>query len=207
MCIVKQIKYRILIIYKLKEMRTYLNFKNLGSLIAILVVGLFTTTVLAVNDFDKTPSQSIAHIATSNNDFSILVDALVKADLVDALSGDGSFTVFAPTNDAFNKLFETLGVDGVEDLTKEQLTQILLYHVLNGKVMASDVKTGEVATLNNDASMMIEKNRSGVTIDKNSKVVNTDIEASNGVIHVIDAVLVPKNSKKKKANKSSGGGC
>jgi transforming growth factor-beta-induced protein len=150
----------------------------------------------------KMKNMTIVEIASADDRFSTLVDAVVKADLVDALSSTGPFTVFAPTNDAFDKLFGALGVNGIEDLSKEDLTPILLYHVVSGKVMSTDVASGEVPTLNDKASLMV-KVKDGVMIDK-SNVVITDIEGSNGVIHVIDAVLVPGT---KTASSKSSGGC
>jgi len=125
----------------------------------------------------------------SNPDFSILVEAVSKAGLVDALSAEGPFTVFAPTNDAFKNLFSQLGVSGVKDLTAEQLTPILIYHVVSGKVMSTDLSNTSVATLNGQ-KIKIDLS-SGVKIN-DSKVVAADIEGKNGVIHVIDSVLLPE---------------
>jgi transforming growth factor-beta-induced protein len=160
-------------------------------------------SVMANNPADTKASKTIVQIATSNNDFSILVEALVKADLVNALNNKGAFTVFAPTNQAFTNLFKTLGVNGISDLTKEQLIPILLYHVVDGKVLASDVKTGTVPTLNEKSSLEIIKSMKGVMINNNSNVVTTDIEATNGVIHVIDAVLMPATPEKTASKKKS----
>jgi transforming growth factor-beta-induced protein len=148
-------------------------------------------------------NMTIVEIASSDARFSILVDAVVKADLVDALSADGPYTVFAPTNDAFESLFEALGINGVEDLSKEDLTPILLYHVVDGKVMASDVASGEVPTLNDKADLMVKVD-DGVMIN-NSNVIITDLVGSNGVIHVIDEVLVPSTKSASSKSKSSGG--
>ena len=114
-----------------------------------------------------------------------------KAGLVEALNSEGPFTVFAPTNDAFEMLFNDLGINGVEDLTADQLTPILLYHVVNDKVMAADVRSGKVSTLNEEAWISIEANSKGVTLDEVSNVIITDVEGTNGVIHVIDRVLIP----------------
>lgn len=183
----------------MKTLKLNTTLRNMAML--ALVLSISFTTAMA-----KTPAKatkSIVEIAVSNDDFSILVEALSKAELVDALSADGPFTVFAPTNEAFEKLFKELGVDGIADLTKDQLTPILLYHVVSGNVMAKSVKTGDVATLNTDAKLMVKASKEGVVINKNSNVVTTDIAATNGVIHVIDAVLVPAN--KSTAAKSSGG--
>jgi transforming growth factor-beta-induced protein len=132
---------------------------------------------------------TVVDIAASNPDFSILVEAVAKAGLVGALSGDGPFTVFAPTNEAFNALFKQLGVSGVKDLTAEQLTPILTYHVVSGKVMSSDLTNTSVATLNGQKIKIDISN--GVKIN-DSKVTTADISGSNGVIHVIDKVLMPE---------------
>lgn len=146
---------------------------------------------------DDAGAGTVVEIAVSNPDFSILVEAVTKADLGEALSADGPFTVFAPTNDAFNALFKQLGVNGVEDLTAEQLTPILTYHVVSGKVMSSDLSNTSVATLNGQKIKVDLSD--GVKINE-SNVVTADISGANGVIHVIDKVLMPKA----KETKSSG---
>lgn len=133
---------------------------------------------------------TVVDIAVSNPDFSILVEAVTKADLAGALSSDGPFTVFAPTNAAFENLFSQLGVSGIADLTKDQLVPILTYHVVSGKVMSTDLSNTSVGTLNKGNSIMIDIT-DGVKIN-DSKVVSADISGSNGVIHVIDKVLLPK---------------
>ena len=134
--------------------------------------------------------QSIVDIAVTNPTFSILVQALTKADLVTTLSGKGPFTVFAPTDDAFKALFTTLGVSGIVDLTKETLTPILLAHVVSGNVTSSMLTNGDVQTLNTTKKLKINITN-GVTIDGNIKVVLADVQGTNGVIHVIDKVIVP----------------
>ncbi len=141
------------------------------------------------SDDSKSANSTVVEIAVSNPDFSILVEAVSKAGLVDALSAEGPFTVFAPTNDAFKSLFSQLGVSGVNDLTAEQLTPILTYHVVAGKVMSTDLSNTSVATLNGQ-KIKIDLS-SGVKIN-DSKVVAADIEGKNGVIHVIDSVLLPE---------------
>lgn len=131
---------------------------------------------------------TVVDIAVSNPDFSILVEAVTKAGLADALSADGPFTVFAPTNEAFNALFKELGVSGVKDLTAEQLTPILTYHVVSGKVMSTDLSNTSVATLNGEKIKIDVSN--GVKIN-DSHVTAADISGKNGVVHVIDKVLIP----------------
>jgi transforming growth factor-beta-induced protein len=170
----------------------------LGTLVMIFTFGIFTTYA---NSAKETSEMTIVEIAISNDQFSILVEAVVKADLADALSAEGPYTVFAPTNDAFEALFAKLGVNGVDDLTKEQLTPILLYHVVDGAVWSKDIKSGQVSTLNETASLQVKASKNKVMVN-NSNVVTADIEGSNGVIHVIDQVLVPET---KTAMKTSGG--
>ncbi len=131
--------------------------------------------------------KNIIETAVGNPDFSTLVTAIKAAGLVDTLSGTGPFTVFAPTNEAFAKIpKETL--DAVlADKTK--LTSILTYHVVAGKVMSKDVATMTEATTVQGSKVKISA-KDGVMIN-NAKVTKTDIECSNGVIHVIDTVLMP----------------
>ena len=140
-------------------------------------------------EYSKKAGGTVVDIAVSNPDFSILVDAVQKAGLVDALSAEGPFTVFAPTDAAFKSLFSELGVSGIEDLSAEQLTPILTYHVVSGKVMSSDLSNTKVGTLNEGNKLKIDLS-DGVMIN-DSKVVKADIEGKNGVVHVIDKVLIP----------------
>ena len=148
-------------------------------------------------------SQTIVEAAVSNKDFSTLVTALKAADLVDALSGEGPFTVFAPNNAAFSKIdSETLG-----SLLKPEniaaLTNILTYHVVSGKLMASDVasalKSGygkvKLTALNGqtitarskDGKIFLEDSQGNM-----SEIIATDVAGSNGVIHVISSVVMPE---------------
>jgi transforming growth factor-beta-induced protein len=133
---------------------------------------------------------NVVNIAIDNENFSILVSAVVKAGLVDALSADGPFTVFAPTNAAFEELFSMLGISGIDDLTADQLTPILTYHVVSGNVLSSDLKSGSVGTLNASNSLTVDVS-SGVKINE-SNVLVADIQGTNGVVHVIDKVLIPE---------------
>jgi transforming growth factor-beta-induced protein len=132
---------------------------------------------------------SVVNIALDNDNFSILVQAVVKAGLVDALSGKGPFTVFAPTNAAFNTLFAQLGISGINDLTAEQLIPILTYHVVSGNVLSTALSNGNIETLNPGKSIKVNLS-SGVKIN-DSEVVAADIQGSNGVVHVINKVLIP----------------
>ena len=136
------------------------------------------------------PATVVTH-AINNSTFSILVQAVVKAGLVDALSAAGPFTVFAPTNDAFNTLFADLGVSGIADLTADQLTPILLYHVVSGNVRASQVTSGQVPTLKDGSTIDITASGMGVMLNGSANVIATDVQGINGVIHVIDKVILP----------------
>jgi len=159
------------------------------------------TGLLTLNSCEKesdpmTPvkDMSIAQYASTDEDFSILVQALSKANLVNVLSGEGNFTVFAPTNDAFNQLFTQLGVTGIADLSAETLTPILLYHVLGEEKKSSMLSEGYYSTLSpaqgSFSSMRISLS-SGVKINKETTVLAADVDVKNGVIHAIDKVLLP----------------
>lgn len=134
------------------------------------------------------PSQTIVDIAVADGRFTTLVAALQAADLVETLSGDGPFTVFAPTDDAFAKL----PAGTVDALLADipQLTEILTYHVVAGKVMAADVVALDSAKTVNGLPVYVKVDNGKVFIN-GAEVLITDIEADNGVIHVIDSVILP----------------
>jgi uncharacterized surface protein with fasciclin (FAS1) repeats len=147
------------------------------------------TTVAAGDDTEmSTEAGNIVAVAQGNEDFSTLVAAITAAGLGDALSGAGPFTVFAPTNAAFEALPAGLLEKLLLPENKDVLTQILTYHVVSAKVMAADVTAGDVTTL--EGSAFAVTTEGGVKVNA-SNVTATDVPASNGVIHVIDAVLVP----------------
>ncbi len=135
--------------------------------------------------------KDIVDIAAGNPDFSTLVTAVKAAGLVDTLKGEGPFTVFAPTNEAFAKLPEGTVESLLKPENKDKLVAILTHHVVAGKVMAADVvKMDSAKTVHGDM-VMIKADGGGVMVD-NAMVTATDIKASNGVIHVIDTVIIPK---------------
>lgn len=141
----------------------------------------------------KASDKNIVEVAVEAGNFNTLATALTEAGLVDALQGDGPFTVFAPTDEAFSKLPEGALENLLND--KDALKQVLLYHVVEGNVMASDVvKINEASTLSGK-NVDVKVGDDGVMLN-NSKVVTTDIKASNGVIHVIDTVLLPPSEEK-----------
>jgi transforming growth factor-beta-induced protein len=143
--------------------------------------------VIHVIDKVLLPPSVVDH-ALSNESFSILVQAVVKAGLVETLSGSGPFTIFAPTNAAFEALFAQLGISGIADLTAEQLIPILTYHVVSGNVRSSQLTAGSVATLNGNIEIRLSPSPA---INNTSDIIATDVQGSNGVIHVIDEVLLP----------------
>jgi uncharacterized surface protein with fasciclin (FAS1) repeats len=132
--------------------------------------------------------QDIVAIASGNEDFSTLVAAVAAAGLVEVLQGEGPFTVFAPTNDAFAALPAGLVDKLLLEENKDVLVKILTYHVVSGAVLAADVTAGEVPSV--EGQNITVTTEGGVMVN-NANVIATDIIASNGVIHVIDAVILP----------------
>lgn len=138
-------------------------------------------------------SADIVDTAIAAGSFNTLVAAVQAADLVDTLRGDGPFTVFAPTDEAFASLQEGTVASLLLPENRDQLVAVLTYHVVPGKVMAGDVVTLESASTVQGGSLAISVEEGSVSIN-NATVVQADIEAANGVIHVIDSVLLPTQS-------------
>jgi uncharacterized surface protein with fasciclin (FAS1) repeats len=160
-------------------------------LIKSIVAGLAACAVLAstaVADHHG-KKMDIVDTAVKAGQFNTLVAAVKAAGLVDTLKGDGPFTVFAPTDAAFAKLPDGTIAELLKPENKDKLVAILTYHVVAGKVMAADVKTAEVKTVNGKA-VAIKVTDEMVTVG-GAKVIKTDIVTSNGVIHVIDSVVLP----------------
>jgi uncharacterized surface protein with fasciclin (FAS1) repeats len=145
---------------------------------------LFTATAASAM------SKDIVDTAAGAGQFKTLVAAVEAAGLVDTLKGDGPFTVFAPTDEAFAKLPDGTVDDLLKPENKDKLIAILTYHVVPGKIMSGDIsgKSTEVKTVQGD--MLSVDATNGVKVDE-AKVVKADIDASNGVIHVIDTVVMP----------------
>jgi uncharacterized surface protein with fasciclin (FAS1) repeats len=156
----------------------------------LILAALALSIVPFVNTTAKAADETVVAIAAGNADFSTLVAAVKAADLAETLSGAGPFTVFAPTNAAFDKLPKGTVEDLLKPENKAKLAAILTYHVVAGKVMAADVKTGMVKTVQG-TDLDVKVSADGVTVN-DAKVVKTDIVGSNGVIHVIDTVVLPK---------------
>lgn len=142
----------------------------------------------------KTPATSakkmtIVDVAVKSGSFKTLVAALKAADLVETLSGEGPFTVFAPTDAAFAKLPKGTLQSLLKPENKAKLTQILTYHVVSGAILSKDIKSGNVATV--ESSEVAVKVKGKRVMVNNAKVIKADIKTSNGVIHVIDRVIMP----------------
>jgi uncharacterized surface protein with fasciclin (FAS1) repeats len=150
---------------------------------SLLFAGVLTVSAQSMAASDK----DIVDTAIAADGFTTLVKAVQEAGLVDTLKGEGPFTVFAPTDEAFAKIPEADLAALLQD--KEKLTKVLTYHVVPGKVMAADVSPGMVETVEGQ-SITIDT-ADGVKVD-GASVIATDIEASNGVIHVIDSVIMPR---------------
>ncbi|MGR5346147.1 fasciclin domain-containing protein [Vibrio mediterranei] len=157
--------------------------------IAFVAACLLSLSVFA--DHHKMGEKDIVDVAVDNGSFTTLVAAIQAAGLVDTLKGEGPFTVFAPTDDAFAKLPEGTLESLLKPENKDQLVAILTYHVVSGKVMAADVMGLDKATTVQGQDIMISQQDGNVMVD-GAAVVATDVMASNGVIHVIDAVIIPK---------------
>lgn len=167
------------------------NFKDLKikrTFIVYVLSLLFATSVFAKDIIDT---------AVANGNFKTLATALTEAGLIDTLKGPGPFTVFAPTDEAFAKIPQADLEALLKD--KEKLSAVLTYHVVAGKVMAKDVKTGKVKTVQgSELSLSVNSTKKSygkkvvtVKVD-NATVIIADVVADNGVIHVIDTVVVPK---------------
>jgi len=167
-----------------------------------LVLILTITMTLALSK-NVTAQETIVDVAIGNEDFSTLVTSLKAADLVGALQGDGPFTVFAPTNEAFAKIDSKTLSSLLEAKNQKALANILTYHVISGKITATDVvaalKKGkgmvELKALNGQVLTVMQKDGKIWLKDTKgnySEIIATDVNASNGVIHVIDSVVMPE---------------
>jgi transforming growth factor-beta-induced protein len=172
----------------MKNLNPFLTFKKVAVYALILVAAPFLITSCSDDDDDIDDSKNIVEIAQMTPELSTLVEAVVAADLVDALSGPGPFTVFAPTNAAFAALDQ----DDLNNIIGNPvaLRALLQYHVVGAELFADDLFNGDVQTLLSGQTILINTD-GGVTINETSNVTQADIDASNGVIHIIDEVLFP----------------
>ena len=154
------------------------------------LAALVLATAVQAGPASAKQSGDIVAVATDAGDFNTLIAAVQAAGLVDTLKGPGPFTVFAPTDAAFAKLPAGTVEELLKPENKQKLAAILTYHVIAGKVMAADVQTMQAKTVNGQ-ELKISVGQGGVMVN-NAHVVATDVAASNGVIHVIDTVVLPQ---------------
>ena len=158
--------------------------------IAKTIKGAILGSVIALGGIASAKAADIVDTAVSAGSFNTLVAAVQAAGLVDTLKGDGPFTVFAPTDDAFAALPEGTVENLLKPENKEQLIAVLTYHVLPGKVMSGDV-SGKMLSVETVQGSTVDVNgMSGVSVD-GANVISANIETTNGVIHVIDQVILP----------------
>ena len=171
------------------------TFSLFGLITSCLMLIGFSSSALAGGHASAAPepAQDIVATAVAADDFNTLAAALEAADLITALQGEGPFTVFAPTDEAFAALPEGTLESLLLPENKDQLTAILLYHVVPGQIMSEDISgTASPETLDGDSIEGVSSS-TGVTVN-GANVVSADVDASNGVIHVIDAVILPPES-------------
>ncbi|MEZ9839966.1 MULTISPECIES: fasciclin domain-containing protein [unclassified Vibrio] len=164
-------------------------FNKLIKTMSVLVATLFFTAFAHADHHGM--KKDIVDVAAENGSFNTLVAAVKAAGLVETLKGDGPFTVFAPTDEAFAALPEGTVDMLLKPENKDKLIAVLTYHVVPGKIMASEVMKLDSAVTVQGEAVMVGIDHGNVMVNK-AQVVMADVEASNGVIHVIDAVLLPK---------------
>ncbi|MEO0555639.1 MAG: fasciclin domain-containing protein [Bacteroidota bacterium] len=150
--------------------------------------------VLAMGSTVKSQSKDIVDLAVGNDGLKTLVAAVKAGGLVDVLKSDGPFTVFAPTDEAFAALPEGTLESLLKPENKDQLVDILKYHVVSGKIMSTDLSNGQKATTVQGEKIKVAIKSGGVKIE-NANVVAADVKAKNGVVHVIDAVILPPSMR------------
>ncbi len=155
-----------------------------------MILALTVALMISAPAFSGSYKKDIVDTAVGAGSFNTLVAAVTAADLVDTLKSEGPFTVFAPTDEAFGKLPEGTVESLLKPENKEKLQAILLYHVVPGNVMAADVVKLSSAKTANDMQLAIMVDGKTVKVN-DAQVIQTDIKTSNGVIHVIDTVLIP----------------
>lgn len=188
-----------MLVYLFNKLRNKLNInsnimKNYSKLIKLTLIVVFSTIMFSCSDDDSTFNENtIETVAANNSNLSILVDALERTGL--SLDRNESFTVFAPTNDAFNQFLIDNNFQSLDDIPTETLTQVLLNHIVSGANVSTNLSTGYIKTLakgsassSNTLSMYVNTS-SGVRLNGVANVTQADIMASNGVIHVVDAVI------------------
>jgi uncharacterized surface protein with fasciclin (FAS1) repeats len=162
---------------------------KLRSFLLSLTLGLSLVATASAGDYGSGKAKTVVDIALGSPDHTTLVAAIKAAGLVETLSGPGPYTVFAPTNAAFEKLPPGTVDSLLKPENKAQLVSVLTYHVVPGKIMAADIRTMSAPTVNGK-NLSVKAGADGVMIN-DAKVTTADLKASNGVVHVIDTVVLP----------------
>ena len=157
--------------------------------LTLMLFILFSSTAIAMANGHM---KNLVETAAGNDAFKTLVAAVKAAGLVETLAGKGPFTVFAPTNEAFAKLPEGTVESLLKPENKDKLISVLTYHVVPGKIMSKDIKPSQMVKTVNGQQVSIKLSYGKVSVD-GANVTAADVEADNGVIHVIDTVILPKN--------------
>jgi uncharacterized surface protein with fasciclin (FAS1) repeats len=166
------------------------SIKIIAVLLTFATASVITLTAFTANQ-QNVNDQNIVELASETEILTTLVAAVQAAGLVETLQGDGPFTVFAPTNEAFAALPEGTVESLLMEENRDQLIKILTYHVVSGKVMSGDLSDGMMAETVEGSQIEVSISGYGVNIN-NASVVQADIEASNGVVHLIDTVIMPE---------------
>jgi len=167
-----------------------MNMKLKLPVILMTAALIFSVQAIAGGHKSAQAKKDIVDTAISAGSFNTLVAAVQAAELVEALKGTGPFTVFAPTDEAFAALPEGTVESLLKPENQDQLQAVLLYHVVSGKIMAADIGSGAQPATLQGATIDVVGSASGVTVN-GANVVSADVVTSNGVIHVIDAVILP----------------
>lgn len=178
-------------------MKTNSIFRHItGPILSLMMVFALVAFTGCNDDDDVAPTESIVAIAQSQPNLSSLVTALTKyPDLVSTLSGSGQFTVFAPTNDAFSALLAAVGQTSINDVPENVLKSLLQYHVVtSGAVLSTQLTAGNVTTANGETIAVTTAG--GIQFNSSASVVTADVRASNGVVHIVNQVLVPPSIAK-----------
>jgi len=185
----KTTRFELVVQVHVMKSKQHIAIQNMKTIRILSLTALVATSSFLGVAHAETKAKDIVAVASSAGSFNTLVAAVKAAGLVETLQGTGPFSVFAPTDEAFAKLPKGTLESLLKPENKEKLVAILTYHVVAGKVMAADVKTMKVKTVNGK-ELDVKVADGTVTVD-NAKVVKTDVAASNGVIHVIDTVVLP----------------
>ena len=175
----------------LKKIERIPSHKIMKAIATTILLGFFALVPAASADHHKKARKDIVDTAVAAGSFKTLAAALGAADLVKTMKGKGPFTVFAPTDEAFAKLPKGTVETLLKPENKDKLVAILTYHVVSGKVMAATAVTLDKATALNKKDIALAVKDKALTLNGSAKVIKADIECSNGVIHVIDTVILP----------------